>query len=269
MKICSIDDPEKFFYASMPMSLWGRTLRRRRSSRKQASGSLVLVLIISAALLAFIPMRVTLGYGSTKTTAIDGALKGLHGILTFIGLPDSIASLAFPQSTSQMASEAGTHYDLDSLSIFVNSSFLANIITTLAGTTPPWGGIAKALSSTDFWGVKVFKATIDFERTDQSATSLLSPFGSGPSFTGSSALIVELRIVLLSVTISGYKVASTATNVYHEISLSGLDPLLTVTFDRLFMDLFVDPLAGTGVYVVSADMTVYQGLALLLMTASL
>lgn len=209
-----------------------------------------------------------MGYGTTRTTAIDGALSGIHGILTFIGLPDSVASLVFPQSTTQMASEAGTHYDIDSLSIFVNTSILASIITILAGNTPPWAGIAKVLSSMDFLSVKVFKATIDFERTNQLATGLLSPFGSGPTFTGSSSLTAQLRIILLSVTISGYKMGSTATNVYHEFTLSALNPLITVTFDRVFMDLFVDPNASTGVYVVSADMTVYQGLALLLMMAS-
>lgn len=230
---------------------------------------MLIVLIIAAAMLAFLPIRVTLGAGSTKTTVVDGALQGLHGILTFIGLPDSVASLAFPKSTAQMVSESGSHYDLDSLSIFINSSILANIITVLAGTTPPWAGLAKVLSSMDYLGVKSFKATIDFASTNQSPSGLLSPFGSGPTFTGSSSLTAELRIVLLSVTISGYKVASTATNVYGEINLGGLNPLITVSFDRIFMDLFVDPLAGTAVYVVSADMTVYQGLALLLMTSSL
>jgi hypothetical protein len=226
------------------------------------------VLIISAALLAFIPVRVTLGYGSTKATVIDGTLSGIHGLLTFIGLPDSVSSLVFPKSTSQMASEAGTHYDVDSLSIFVNSSILATLITTLAGNTPPWSGLARIFSSMDFLGVKVLKTTIDFGQTDQSATGLLSPFGSGPIFTSSSALTAQLRIVLLSVTISGYKVGSTATDVYHEITLSALNPVITVTFDRVFMDLFVDPVASTAVYSVSADMTVYQGLALLLMTVS-
>ena len=226
------------------------------------------MLIISAAVLAFIPVRVTLGYGSTKTTVIDGALQGIHGILTFIGMPDSVASLVFPKSTSQMASEAGTIYDIDSLSIFVNSSILATLITTLAGNTPPWAGLAKIFSSMDFLGVKVLKTTIDFERTNQSASGLLSPFDSGPTFTGSSALTAQLRIILLSVTISGYKIGSTGTNIYHEITLSALNPLITVTLDRIFMDLFVDPAVGTAVYMVSADMTVYQGIALLLMTAT-
>ncbi len=229
---------------------------------------MLILLIIAAAVLAFIPVRVTLGYGSTKTTVIDGALQGIQGILTFIGMPDSVATLVFPKSTSQMAAEAGTHYDLDSLSIFVNSSILSTIITTLAGNTPPWSGLAKIFSSMDFLSVKVFKTTIDFEQTNQSATSLLSPFGSGPIFTGTSALTAQLRIILLSVTISGYKVGSTGTDVYHEITLSALNPLITVTFDRVFMDLFVDPLVSTAVYMVSADMSVYQGLALLVMTAS-
>jgi hypothetical protein len=253
----------------IPIPNAGRSLRRRRSSRKQASGSLLLVLIIASAVLAFIPVRVTLGYGSTKTTVIDGSLSGIHNLLTFIGLPDSVASLVFPKSTSQMAAEAGTIYDLDSLSIFVNSSILATLITTLAGNTPPWSGLAKVFSSMDFLSVKVLKTTIEFERTDQSATGLLSPFGQGPTFTGSSALIAQLRIILLSMTISGYKVGSTGTDVYHEITLSALNPLVSVTFDRVFLDLFVDPLASTAVYMVSADMTVYQGLALLLMTPSL
>ena len=183
-------------------------------------------------------------------------------------MPDSVASLVFPKSTSQMASEAGTIYDIDSLSIFVNSSILATLITTLAGNTPPWDGLAKIFSSMDFLGVKVLKTTIDFERTNQSASGLLSPFDSGPTFTGSSALTAQLRIILLSVTISGYKIGSTATNIYHEITLSALNPLITVTLDRVFMDLFVDPAVGTAVYMVSADMTVYQGIALLLMTSS-
>lgn len=244
-------------------------MRRRRNSRKQASGSLMLMLIVAAALLVFVPVRVTLAVGKTSTTVLDGPFQGLHGLLTFIGLPDQVASLVFPKNTQQMVAEAGSHYDIDSLSIFLNSSFLSIIITLLAGSTPPWAGLAKVFSSMDYLGVKALKATIDFMASNQSPNGFLGPFGSGPIFTTSSATTAQLRIVLLSVTVTGYKLASNIANIYGEMTIAGLNPLITLTLDRIFLDLFVDPLAGIAVYSVSADMTVYQELAMLFMTASL
>ena len=216
--------------------------KNKRKAAKKASTSLLMLLIIASAILAFVPFRVTLATGTT-----GGAL--------------SASTLATLQQL------VGTHIAIDSLGLFTQTGILTNLIGNL--TTLP-AGAATGLSTIDYLALKAQKLTVDIDQANGTMGGLLQPFGSGPTLGGSTAAsTIQLRVVLLSVTISGYKLAGTATNKYGEVSLTGLNPALIISLDRAFIDLFVDPLSGIGTYLVQADMTVYQGLALLLEAATL
>ncbi len=214
--------------------------KNKRKAAKKASTSLLMLLIIASAILAFVPFRVTLATGTT------GALPA--------------ATIADLQQL------VGSHIAIDSLGLFTQTSILTNLVGNL--TTLP-AGTATGLSTIDYFALKAQKITVDIDQANGTMSGLLQPFGTGPTLGGSSAATVQLRVVLLSVTISGYKLAGTATNKYGEVSLTGLNPALIISLDRAFIDLFVDPLSGIGTYLVQADMTVYQGLALILEAATL
>ncbi len=214
--------------------------KNKRKAAKKASTSLLMLLIIASAILAFVPFRVTLATGTT------GALPA--------------ATIADLQQL------VGSHIAIDSLGLFTQTGILTNLIGNL--TALP-AGTAAGLSTIDYLALKAQKITVDIDQANGTMGGLLQPFGNGPTLGGSSAATVQLRVVLLSVTISGYKLAGTATNKYGEVSLTGLNPALIISLDRAFIDLFVDPLSGIGTYLVQADMTVYQGLALLLEAATL
>ncbi len=214
--------------------------KNKRKAAKKASTSLLMLLIIASAILAFVPFRVTLATGTT------GAL---------------------PASTiADLQQLVGSHIAIDSLGLFTQTSILTNLIGNL--TTLP-AGTATGLSTIDYFAMKAQKITVDIDQSNGTMGGLLQPFGNGPTLGASSAATVQLRVVLLSVTISGYKLAGSATNKYGEVSLTGLNAALIISLDRAFIDLFVDPLSGIGTYLVQADMTVYQGLALLLEAATL
>jgi hypothetical protein len=216
--------------------------KNKRKAAKKASTSLLMLLIIASAILAFVPFRVTLATGST-----GGAL-----------------SASTIQTLQQLI---GTHIAIDSLGLFTQTTILTNLVGNL--TALP-AGAAAGLGSIDYFAMKAQKITVDIDQANGTMGGLLQPFGSGPTLgTSGSAATIQLRVVLLSVTISGYKLAGTATNKYGEVSLTGLNPALIISLDRAFVDLFVDPLSGIGTYLVQADMTVYQGLALLLEAATL
>lgn len=222
--------------------------KNKRKAAKKASTSLLMLLIIASAILAFVPFRVTLATGTT-----GGALSA--------------------STISTLQQLIGTHIAIDSLGLFTQTGILTNLIGNL--TTLP-AGTATGLSTIDYLALKAQKLTVDIDQANGTLGGLLSPFGpGGPSGNPTlapgpgSAKTIQLRVVLLSVTISGYKLSGTAQNKYGEVSLTGLNPALIISLDRAFIDLFVDPLSGIGTYLVQADMTVYQGLALLLEAATL
>jgi len=244
---------ERVLYPDMSVYLTdggGITTKNKRKAAKKASTSLLMLLIIASAILAFVPFRVTLATGNVSSSLIG--------------------SCSSPSSTcSTLLTLAGTHIAIDSLGLFTQTSTLNALLVGFVGSafTPAY---QSALSSVDYFAMKAQKITVDIMQvTNGTAQGLLGPFGSGPVFTQAGAGTIELRIVLLSVTISGYKLAGQATNKYGEVSLTGLNAALMISLDRAFIDLFIDPLSGVSTYLVQADMTVYQGLALLLEAATL
>ncbi len=220
--------------------------KNKRKTAKKASTSMLMLLIIASAILAFVPFRVTLATGTT-----GGALTA--------------------STISTLTQLVGTHIAIDSLGLFTQTSILTNLIGNLTALPT---GTALGLSTIDYLALKSQKITVDIDQANGTLGGLLGPFGPGgatgnPQLGANSRSTIQLRLVLLSVTISGYKLSGTATNKYGEVSLTGLNPALIISLDRAFIDLFVDPLSGIGTYLVQADMTVYQGLALLLEAATL
>ncbi len=217
--------------------------KNKRKTAKKASTSLLMLLIIASAILAFVPFRVTLATGTTG--AID------------------------PTTLGDLQQLVGSHIAIDSLGLFTQTSTLNGLLAGLVGNATFTPAYQSALATVDYFAMKAQKITVDIDQASGTMGGLLSPFGSGPTLGASSAATIQLRLVLLSVTISGYKLAGSATNVYGEVSLTGLNAALIISLDRAFIDLFVDPLSGIGTYLVQADMTVYQGLALLLEASTL
>lgn len=218
--------------------------KNKRKTAKKASTSLLMLLIIASAILAFVPFRVTLATGSTGGALTTATIQELQQLI-------------------------GTHISIDSLGLLTQTTILTNVIGNL--TTLP-AGTAKGLGTIDYLALKAQKITVDIDQVTGNTFNGLLPFQGpgGPTLSPNTGHnTIQLRLVMLSVTISGYKLASTQTNQYGEISLTGLNPALIISLDRAFIDLFVDPLSGIGTYLVSADMTVYQGLALLLEAATL
>lgn len=220
--------------------------RRRRGAAAKGSTSLMMLLIVASALLAIIPFRVTLAVGNST-------------ISIFLQAP-------------ALAQLTGTHVDIDSLGIFLRSSF-ATVFTRILLNRPTGtlcllgtgsGGclLPYPLDLTKYWAIKSQKVTVDIATANGSMGGLLQPFGNGPSLVASSRLTLEVRVVVLSMTISGYNQPTVTTDQYGEDSLAGLNPAYVISFDRLFLDLFIDPVLITAAYVVSADMTIYQAIAM-------
>ncbi len=221
----------------------GKLAKNKRKSAKKASTSLLMLLIIASAILAFVPFRVTLATGST-----GGALDA-----TTI------------QTLQQLI---GTHIAIDSLGVFTQTSILTNLIGNISTVLTP--AIATGLNTIDYLALKAQKITVDIDQDNGQMGGLLGPFGTGPTLGAATGhTTIQLRVVMLSVTISGYNLSGQSTNIYGEQTLTGLNPALIISLDRAFIDLFVDPISGIGTYIVSADMTVYQGLALVLEAATL
>ncbi len=221
--------------------------RRRGQSAAKSSSSLLMILVIAAAVLAFVPLRATLATGSS---------------FFVIAPPDALLQLV------------GTHVSIDSLGIFMNTSLLRSIFFPPNGAIPvfaaPPGTLGLNFNDLTYVAVKAQKITVDISYANGSIGGLLQPFGTGPASVSSlGRQVIQIRIILLSTTFAGYKHVSGTTNKYGEVSLAGLDPVLSVTFDRVFLDLFEDPVVKTTTYVVSADLTVYQAIALVAEGASL
>ncbi len=224
--------------------------KKTRKTAKKASSSLLMLLIIASAILAFIPFRITLAAGSLSSGLIGSCSTSGTTCATLLVL-------------------AGTHIAIDSLGLFAQTTLLTSFLTNLVGAATITPAIGSGLTTFDYLALKAQKITVDIDRSGNSTlTGLLLPFQNGPGL-GAGPGTIQLRIVLLSVTISGYKLAGSVTNKYGEQALTGLNPALIISLDRAFIDLFIDPLTGINTYLVSADMTVYQGLALLVETATL
>ncbi len=220
--------------------------RRSRQTALKGSSSLLLLMIIASAALAFIPFRVTLAVGTST-------------ISVFFDAPTLVTL-------------SGTHVSIDSLGVFVDTNVAAGLLTFLVlnqttGTIPilqtPSGTISFPIKFAKYFAVKAEKITVDIAKADGSMTGLLQPFGNGPTLVSDLRQVVEVRIVLLSMTITGYNAPPPTTNRYGEDNLAAFNPVLSITFDRAFVDLFIDPPANTVTYMVQADMTVYQAVALL------
>jgi len=220
--------------------------RRARQAALKGSSSMLLLLIIASAALAFIPFRVTLAVGTSTVSVFFDA----QTLLTL----------------------SGTHVSIDSLGLFVDTNVAAKLLTFIilnqtTGALPilstPSGTISFPLKIVKYFAVKAQKITVDIADANGSMTGLLQPFGSGPSLVTNLRQVVEVRIVLLSMTINGYTAPPPITNKYGEDNLAGLNPAFAISFDRAFIDLFIDPPANTLTYMVQADMTVYQAMALL------
>src|SRR5712692_3119656 len=197
--------------------------RRRSRSAQRLPGSAILLLIIAAAILNFLPMRVTLAAGSTFVDQLLG-----------------------PGSSATLLSLSGTHITLDAPSNFMNTTILKQLLKSSLNSSI---SLLSALTSrVDYLALKAESITLDIATKVQS----------------SKGTLIQLRIVLSSLTFSGYHLAGTSRDRYNETALTGLNPSLVVTLDRVFFDLFVDPSTNVALYVASADMTVYQGFALLL-----
>jgi hypothetical protein len=232
--------------------------RRRRHGAAKAKGStsLLMVLVVSSAVLAIVPFRVTLAVGQS--------------------------SIGIFFTAKQLWQLLGTHVSIDSLGIFADTRFTAQLVGTilnlnynntsgeacLVGPVGALSGqcsVAYPLKLTRYFAVKVQKLTVDITGANSSEQGLLGPFGNGPTFVASTAsAVVQVRVVMLSTTISAYNAGATSTvDRYNETDLSSLNPAFTITFDRLFLDLFLDPSSNVATYYAAADMTVYQGLALM------
>lgn len=220
--------------------------RRARQTALKGSSSMLLLLIIASAALAFIPFRVTLAVGT------------------------STVSVFFDAPT--LLTLSGTHLSVDSLGIFVDTNVAAKALTFIVfnqttGAIPllttPSGTISFPLKFAKYFAVKAEKITVDIADANGSMAGLLQPFGSGPSLVANNREVVEVRIILLSMTITGYNAPPPVTNRYGEDNFAVLNPVLAISFDRAFVDLFIDPVANSVTYMVQADMTVYQAVALL------
>ncbi len=197
--------------------------RRYRRTASKLPGSAILLLILAAAILNFLPMRVTLAAGSTLVDQLLG--KG---------------------ASATLLSFSGTHITLDAPSNFVNTSVLKQLLKSSLNSSL---SLLSALTSrVDYLALKAEAITLDIASKVQS----------------SKGTLIQLRIVLSSLTVSGYRLAGQSRDRYNETAITGLNPSLIVTLDRAFFDLFVDPSTNVALYVASADMTAYQGLALFL-----
>lgn len=231
--------------------------RKSRKAAKKASSSLLMLLIISAAILAFLPFRMTLATGSASTELCAYLGKQLAGTITGV-----------TNGCSFLMALTGTHISLDAFGILL----AANASSSLASTFGA-GGALSGIGSNGYLGLKAQKITVDILSANNTAISgLFSPYGSNPTASTGGAIstnTIEIRLIMLSVTLTGYTVPGSHLNQYGEVNLQALNPALMVSFDRAFLDLFIDPYSNIAVYSVSADMTVYQGLALLLQAATL
>jgi hypothetical protein len=225
--------------------------RKNKKTARKASSSLLMLLIIASAILAFLPFRMTLAAGTTGAAQLCKTLG---------------VSVLAPNGCDALQALSGTHLTVDALGIL-----LANNFTAVSGTLVP-------LLGNGYLGLKASRVTVDITSQNGTAiTGLLPPIGaSGNPATCTtagacaSARTIEIKLIMLSVTISGYTTPTNAqTNRYGETNLQALNPALMITLDRVILDLFVDPYSNIATYIASADMTVYQGLALLLQTASL
>ncbi len=219
--------------------------RRSKQVAAKGSTSFLMLLIIASAALAFIPFRVTLAVGSSS-------------ISVFFDAPTLLTL-------------SGTHVSIDSLGIFLDTNVAAKALTFLilnqtTGAIPlvstPSGTISFPLKVVKYFALKAQKITVDIANANGTLGGLLQPFGNGPTLVANLREVVQVRIMLLSMTITGYTAPPPIANQYGEDNLAGLNPVFAITFDRAFVDLFIDPAANTLTYMVSADMTVYQAVAL-------
>ncbi len=209
--------------SSVRIPLEAKLAKRDRRTARKLPATMLLVMIVIAAVLNFLPMRTTIAVGRTVIDDILG-----------------------PGSTLTLESLVGTHITLDAASTLMNTTTLNVLLrTSLNSSNSPLLAITKKV---DFLALKSQSIAVDI-------ASRTKPNGTG--------IILQLRVTLLSLTISGYNLGGTIKDRYNETSLSGLNPNLIVTLDRVFLDLFVDPTVTVATYLISADMTVYQGLALL------
>ncbi len=210
--------------SSVRIPLEAKLAKRDRRTARKLPATMLLVLIVIAAVLNFLPMRTTLAVGRTIIDDILG-----------------------PGASQTLASLVGTHITLDASSTFMNTTTLNALLkTSLNSSNSPLLSITKKV---DYLALKSQSITVDIASRTK---------------TNGTGIILQLRVTLASLTISGYNSGGTIKDRYNETSISGLNPTLIVTLDRVFMDLFVDPTVTVATYLVSADMTVYQGLALLL-----
>lgn len=184
--------------------------RHRRAAK--GSSSALLFMIIAAAVLAFIPLRVTLAVGSGPTSNLGifapaaslVPLSGTHVDIDSLGillrtpkLPKGPSPLSFILSNLGLRSLASYLEQTGQIPLLGNATFLP-ILPSGAGT------IGFPLNAIDYFAVKVQKFTIDIGLASGSMTGLLSPFGSGPSLASGSGETIQVRVVAVSVTITGY-----------------------------------------------------------------
>jgi hypothetical protein len=206
-------------------SVESKLARKYRRNANKLPSSAILLLIIAAAILNFLPMRVTLAAGSTYVDQLLG-----------------------PGASKTLLSLSGTHIALDAPSNFMNTTILKQLLKSSLNSSI---SLLSALTNrVDYLALKAQAITLDIATMRQSANGYRT--------------LIQLRIILSSLTISGYHLSGQSKDRYNETALTGLNPSLVVTLDRAFFDLFIDPSSNVALYVVSADMTVYQGFALLL-----
>lgn len=244
----------------------GHRRSRRRQTVAKGSSSALLLLIIAAAVLAFIPFRVTLAVGSTVSIFAPAyqlrQFSGTHVDIDSLGILLRTPPLKGPTPLSQILSQIGlssiaSYLEATGKIPLLGNGTLLPILPSSAGT------VGFPLNLIDYFAVKAQKITVDIAVANGNMGGLLQPFGGGPTLTAGSGTIIQVRLVVISMTISGYRGTSPVNNVYGEDNLNGLNPVFLISFDRVFLDLFLDPPNSASTYIVSADMTVYQGLALI------
>ncbi len=239
--------------------------RHRRAAK--ASSSALLLMIIAAAVLAFIPFRVTLAVGSKVSifapAYILQSFVGTHVDIDSLGILFRTVSLRGSGALSTILANFGLRAIGDYIQATGKIPLVGNQSTLLPVAPVSTDVIGFRLNVIDYFAIKVQKVTIDIAVVPSSSvTGLLQPFGSGPSIISGSGKIIQVRLVAVSMTISGYNRTSTSTNKYGEDNLDGLNQVFLISFDRLFLDLFLDPATDASTYILSADMTVYQAIAM-------
>jgi|GEM_PF-3647745 len=227
----------------------------KRENAKKFASSTVALLIMIAALLAFVPVDVTFAQG---TSEFAPELYQLGRVLV------------------------GAHIALDNLEVWVGTAIkIDTIVVNLQDLTGGITGVALGNVTISFpdvnliW-IRVGKATIDVSMVDANWTDTvkvgnitvnLQDLTGGitgvtlPNITIPAAEVIAIKIFMFTIDVNLYQIRTYNITPFYDWEIVGSQPtLFSMHLTRGYIYIYLDPIARTTTYVVGGQMTLYQAL---------